>query len=145
MPPMRKLNSIPRQNSIGTSKRIFAFHKVPSVTRNKNPVGMEISSVVNMKSGLMSGLMPLWNRWCCQTKNDKQRDADHPGGSHPVGEERFSREDRQHLHDDAEARQRHDVDLGMAEEPEEVLPQEAAPPVLGHIERSLSGAVQHAR
>ena len=69
-PPMRKLNSIPRQNSIGASKRIFAFQSVPSVTRNKKPVGMEISSVVNMKRGRMSGLMPLWKRWCCHTKKD---------------------------------------------------------------------------
>ena len=33
-----------------------------------NPVGIEISSVVSMNSGRMSGLIPLSNRWCCQTK-----------------------------------------------------------------------------
>ena len=37
-----------------------------------NPVGMEISSVVSMNSGRMSGLIPLWKRWCCQTKNDSR-------------------------------------------------------------------------
>ena len=35
-----------------------------------NPVGIEISSVVSMNNGRMSGLIPLWNRWCCQTKKD---------------------------------------------------------------------------
>ena len=36
-----------------------------------NPVGIEISSVVSMNSGRMSGSMPESNRWCCQTKNDR--------------------------------------------------------------------------
>jgi len=35
-----------------------------------NPVGIEMSSVVSMNSGRMSGLMPLWKRWCCHTKKD---------------------------------------------------------------------------
>ena len=35
-----------------------------------NPVGIEMSSVVSMNSGRISGLMPLSNRWCCQTKKD---------------------------------------------------------------------------
>ena len=65
---------------------------------------MDISSVVNMNSGLMSGLMPLWNRWCCQTKKDKRRDPDHARRSDAVGKEGLSRKDRQHLHDDAETR-----------------------------------------
>ena len=30
-----------------------------------------MSSVVSMKSGRMSGLIPLWKRWCCQTKNER--------------------------------------------------------------------------
>ena len=49
---------------------IFAFQNVPMATRKIKPVGIEMSSVVSMNSGRMSGLMPLTNRWCCQTKND---------------------------------------------------------------------------
>ena len=45
-------------NSIGTVSRIFAFQNVPSATRKMNPVGIEISSVVSMNSGRMSGSMP---------------------------------------------------------------------------------------
>ncbi len=63
---------MPKAKSIGGSKRIFAFQRVPKVTRNKNPVGIEISSVVSMNSGRMSGLIPLWKRWCCQTKNESR-------------------------------------------------------------------------
>ena len=69
-PPIRKLKNIPRAKSIGTSSRIFAFHSVPRPTRKMKPVGIEMSSVVSMNSGRMSGLIPLWNRWCCHTKND---------------------------------------------------------------------------
>ena len=71
-PPIRKLKKRPRQKSIGTSNRILALYSVPMPTRKMNPVGMEISSVVSMNSGRMSGLIPLWNRWCCQTKNDSR-------------------------------------------------------------------------
>ena len=67
-----------------------------------------------------------------------------PGGRDPVAEERFSREHGQDLGHDAEARQGHDVDLGVAEEPEEVLPQERAPAVLVDVERGLRGAVEDA-
>ncbi len=52
---MRKLKNMPRAKSIGTSNRIFAFHSVPMVFQKMNPVGMEISSVVSMNSGRMSG------------------------------------------------------------------------------------------
>ena len=80
-PPIRKLKSIPRQKSIGVSNRIFAFQRVPSVTRKRNPVGMEISSVVSMKSGRMSGLIPLWKRWCCQTKKDSSATPSMPAAA----------------------------------------------------------------
>ena len=39
-------------------------------------------------------------------------------------EERLAREGRQHLGDDAQRRQDQDVDLGVAEDPEEVLPEQ---------------------
>jgi hypothetical protein len=43
-----------------------------------------------------------------------------------VAEQGLAREHRDDLGDDAEERQRHDVDLGVAEEPEQVLPQDRA-------------------
>ncbi len=63
------------------SNLIFAFHSVPSVTRKRKPVGMEMSSVVSMKSGRMSGLMPLWKRWCCQTKNERSATPSMPAAA----------------------------------------------------------------
>src|SRR5258708_40320622 len=45
-------------------------------------------------------------------------------GDGGVAEDRLAREDRQHLLNHAEGRQDEDVDFGMAEEPEEVLPEQ---------------------
>ncbi len=53
---------------MGTVNLILAFQNVPIATRKMNPVGMEMSSVVSMYSGRMSGFIPLMKRWCCQTK-----------------------------------------------------------------------------
>ena len=74
----------------------------------------------------------------------QQRHADHARRGDPVAEERFSREHGQDLGHDPEAGQGHDVDLGVPEEPEEVLPQVRAPPVLVDVEGRLGGAVEDA-
>ncbi len=50
---------------------------------------------------------------------DQHARIDHDGRA----EERLARERREHLGDDAERRQDQDVDLGVAEDPEEMLPQ----------------------
>ena len=55
-------------------------------------------------------------------------EADHADRHHGVGhaeiaEDRLAAEGRDHVADDAEARHDHDVDLGVAEEPEQVLEQ----------------------
>ena len=53
-------------------------------------------------------------------RRDGQRRVDQRG----VAEDRLTAEDRDHLGDDPEERQRDDVHLGVAEEPEQVLPQQ---------------------
>ena len=80
-PPMRKLKNIAEAEEHRHLKRIFAFQKVPERTRKMKPVGMEISSVVSMNSGRMSGLMPLWNRWCCHTKNESNATPSMPAAA----------------------------------------------------------------
>ena len=74
----------------------------------------------------------------------QQGHAEHASCRHPVPEQGLAAEHRQQLRDDAEAGQGHDVDLGMAEEPEQVFPQEAAAAMLVHEEGGLRGAVQDA-
>ena len=53
-------------------------------------------------------------------------DGDHREDHEPVAEEGLAREDRDHLADDPEVGQDQDVDLRVAEEPEQVLPQDRA-------------------
>ena len=48
IPPNRKLNAHPMQNSMGTEYRIRPRHIVPMAHRKMNPVGSEISSVDSM-------------------------------------------------------------------------------------------------
>src|SRR6266542_1541861 len=72
MPPMKKLKNQARQNSMGTVKRIFALHRVAIPHRKMNPVGIEITYVESMENGRSAELMPLTNRWCCQTKKRKR-------------------------------------------------------------------------
>ena len=48
MPPNRKLNAHPRQNSMGTVSRMRPRQSVPIAARKMNPVGIEISSVDSM-------------------------------------------------------------------------------------------------
>ena len=70
--------------------------------------------------------MPLTNRWCCQTKKLSRLTPSMPDDREPVSPQRLAGEDRQQLEHDPESRQREDVDLGVAEEPEQVLEQVGA-------------------
>ena len=57
---------------------------------------------------------------CDRQRRDTERRVDQAA----VAEDRFAAEDRKYLRDDTEEGQRDDVDLGVAEEPEQVLPQQ---------------------
>ncbi len=58
----------------------------------------------------------------------EQRDAEQAGDGEPVAPERLTREHRQQLEHDREARQGEDVHLRVAEDPEQVLVQVVAAP-----------------
>ena len=62
-----------------------------------------------------------------------------PGDGEPVAPERLAREHGQDLEHDPEARQREDVDLGVAEEPEEVLVQVGAAAAAREVEGRVGG------
>ena len=71
-----------------------------------------------------AGLRPTANMWCAQTPKPRKPIATDADDHERVAEERLAREDRHDLGHDAEGRQDEDVDLGVAEEPEEVLPEQ---------------------
>src|SRR6202022_1900045 len=72
----------------------------------------------------------------------QEGDAEEPDDSRAVAPQGLASEVGDKFHDDAEGREDEDVDLRMAEEPEEVLPEIVAPTVGGEEERGLDGAVQ---
>ena len=86
--------------------------------------------------------MPLTNRWCCQTNQERSETPSRPDDGEPVPPERLAREHRQQLEDDGEARQGEDVHLGVAEHPEQVLVQVVAAAAGGIEERRLGRSVE---
>src|SRR3546814_11669080 len=60
-----------------------------------------------------------------------EADRDHRVGHAEIAEDRLAREGRDDMADDAEAGQDHDVDLGVPEEPEQVLEQDRVAAAFG--------------
>ena len=117
-------------NSIGVSKVSWPRHIVPIQLKNFTPVGTAIRNVMNEKNG--SSTAPVANMWCAHTAIDSAAIAMRRDDQALVAEDRLAAEHRDDLGDDAEERQRDDVDLGVAEEPEQVLPQDRA--AVGRVE-----------
>ena len=55
------------QNSIGGSSRIRPRHSVPISTKNTNPVGIEINSVLSIVGRSRDVFAPDQYRWCIHT------------------------------------------------------------------------------
>ena len=106
------LNSIVPRHSVATQLKIFT------------PVGIAIRNELIMKKTSTIVALGVENMWCAHTSSAEERDDDRRRGDRLVAEDRLAGEDRQDLGDDPEARQDHDVDLGVPEEPEQVLPQQ---------------------
>ena len=122
MPPITNVTRKPRANSIGGSNAVEPPHIVPIQLKNFTPVGTAISNDVAAKNG--SDDRPVANMWCAHTDVDSARDGERASIERPVAEHRLAREHREDLGDHAEERQDQDVHLGVAEEPEQVLPQD---------------------
>ena len=116
---------------------------VPIQLKIFTPVGMAISIVASEKNASAKGPMPVENMWWLHTP--KPRKAMNAPGEHHrrVAEERLPGEDRQDLGDDPEGRQDQDVDLGVAEDPEQVLPEDRVAAAGGHEEVGPEGPVDH--
>ena len=127
-PPNRNVTRKPIAHSIGVSNVMLPRHIVPTQLKNFTPVGTAMRNVMKEKNG--SSTAPVTNMWCAHTAIDSAAIVIVANTRPLVAEDRLAAEHRQDLGDDAEERQRDDVDLGMAEEPEQVLPQDR-PAVLG--------------
>ena len=89
-------------------------------------VGTAMISVVVAKKKPKYGFMPLTNMWCAHTTKLRHADRDDRPDHHAVAEDALARMHADQVGDDAERRQRDDVDLRVAEEPEQVLEQQRA-------------------
>ena len=74
-----------------------------------------------MKNACRHHGSPTVNMWWAQTSIEKKAIADRRERDRLVAEDRLAREDGDDLGDDPHRRQDHDVDLGVPEEPEDVL------------------------
>ncbi len=123
-PPNRNVVRKPTDHSIGVSKDRDPPHIVPIQLKNLMPVGTAIRKRHAREEGQVDR---AGHEHVVRPHGDRQdRDAQRRADQADVAEDRFPAEHRQDLGDDPEERQRDDVDLWMAEEPEQVLPQDRA-------------------
>ena len=119
----------PSANSIGGSSRILPFYSVASQLKNSTPVGIEIISVVALKNGSSTD---AGREHVVRPDRERQR-RDHQERQHDasVAEEGLAGEHREDLAHDAPGAEDQHVHLGVAEEPEHVLPQQDLAAVRG--------------
>ena len=129
MPPNRKtIDEARRANSMGVANCSWPRHIVAIQLKNLMP-GRHRDEERRGAEERQADTAPVVNMWCAQTGIESAAIAEQREDHRAVAEDRLAREDRHDLGHDAERRQDQDVDLGMAEEPEQVLPQDGSPPL----------------
>ena len=123
-PPSTKMTKKPSTNSSGVSKRGRPSQSVAIQQKIWTPLGMAIIMLAAVKK-LCAELRQAGREHVV----DPQAEAEEAGRDQRqhqrrVAEDRPPRERRDDRRDDAERGQEDDVDLGVAEEPEQVLPQQ---------------------
>ena len=121
-PPIKKANRKPMQNSMAVVNCSCPRHMVPIQLKNLMPVGTAMSRLSREKKGSSTD---AGGEHVVGPHPGGEGGDGHGGEDHAlVAEDRLAGEDREDLGHDAEVGQGQDVHLGMAEEPEEVLPQQ---------------------
>ncbi len=108
--------------SIAVVRRIAPPHIVATQLKILTPVGTAMSRLEAAKTASATRPSPTANMWCAQTPKREDGDRDRRAGDERVTEDGLAREDRDDLGDHPEGREHHDVDLGVTEAPEVVLP-----------------------
>ena len=110
--------------SIAVLKVIEPPHSVSTNDEIRITDGIEMMNVVTWKNPVSVVPMPVRNMWWAQTTIDMPPMNSTARDHQPVAPQRPPRIRRDHFGDDAHRRQDQDVDLGMSEKPEQVLPQQ---------------------
>ena len=114
----------PTQNSSGVLNSIVPRHSVAIQLRIFTPVGTAIRSELSITKHEDRLGDRRREHVVGPGEEAEERDRHGRGRDRLVAEDRLAREHGQDLGDDPEAGQHHDVDLGVPEEPEQVLPQQ---------------------
>ena len=144
IPPSVNTAMKPSDHSIGVSNEMFPRQIVASQLKIFTPVGIAITIELSMKK--MSSPERQADREHVVRPHEQREERDSRGRDRDrlVAEDRLAREDGDDLGDDPHRRQDHDVDLGMPEEPEDVLIEQRAAAVRGVEEvRSRLAVEQH--
>ena len=143
-PPIRNIDRKPRRTASARRSEIRPPYIVASQLKNLMPVGIETSKAGRGEEHV---LRPAHADREHVVRPDAQADEGdgHRGRRHElVAEQHLAREDRDDLGNHAEDRQDQDVDLGVAEEPEQVLPELGRAAVL-RVEEMRSQVAGRAR
>ena len=128
--------------SMGTVNWMRPPHSVPSQLNVLMAEGTAMIIVVTMKAMPSAGFMPLHEHVVAVDDPGQERDGDHREGHGVVAEDRLAREDGQDLRGDAHGGQDQDVDLGVPEVPEQVLPQQRLAAARGQEPAGAQRAVE---
>ena len=119
------------QKSMGVAKRIRPPHMVASQLKILMPVGMPTSMVERTKKALLDRGHADGEHVVRPHAEADEADA-HRGRDHGrIAEDGLAREDGNDLVGDGEGGQHEDVDFGVAEDPEEVHPEDGGAAGLG--------------
>ena len=114
----------PSANSIAQLNWILPPHKVPSQLNVLIAEGTPMVMVRIENANAEYGLIPLTNMWWPHTQKPRKPIAADGADHRAVTEYRLARERGEQVRRHAHSRKNRDVNLGMAEEPEQVLPQQ---------------------
>jgi hypothetical protein len=141
-PPMTKVTKKARIHIIGRLSCGLPFHSVPIQAKTCTPVGTATSVEAAEKKARPIWGMPVVNMWWTQSPKLRTPSASRRRHDPAVAQQRRACHHRQDHRDHPGGGQEDDVDFRMAEEPEEVLPQQAVAPVLGLEEGHPEGALE---
>ena len=129
------------QNIMGTVKRILPPHMVPSQLKILIPVGTPIAMVEAVKKALAVGRHADGEHVVRPHAQAEEADGERGRHHDGVAENRLAREHRNDLGDEGEAGNDQDVHFGMAEDPEEVHPDDGRAAGLGVEEVAAQVAI----
>ena len=120
-PPIVNIAMKPSANSIGVSKWMFPRQVVASQLKILIPVGTAMIIDGDHEESLQIAGHADGEHVVGPDAHRVEADRQRGERDRRVAEDRLAREDGDHFGDDADRGQDHDVDLGVAEEPEDVL------------------------